>query len=429
MIQHSPGRCKENISDGYRNGGYDDKFKTYASSVADSAGKSIQKFMEKHGNDYFSCIVTEPTLCCASCKDEATGRGDPCARCVTGDKCRRQSNGARRDMQGRSALESDFSNVTSSFGPGDITGVNSVLSQRGDGGPPNSVPSLKYVKVAEPCPPDYSQRGKSQSTTWDQSVSWTLRGDQSDKFFADLLGDTGIPKSKIKFGTNNRVNSCQPWLRENDGNLCWNYGYDFNYPQPNGYGAGDVSNPKAVVQKALESSNNIQQQLSNALTKVKLQAYYADEWELVDAVSIPVLLIAHAIEEMNQVEEIADKIDEQKKKALILAFIGAILFFIPIAGEVLGSVVEVGDLAAILTLVSAAGDVATGVYSIVDDPQNPLLGIMQIVLAPLALANVGQVAKAASIRRGMSDDDILKLGGKLAASMSTIKKVAAACKR
>jgi hypothetical protein len=54
---------------------------------------------------------------------------------------------------------------------------------------------------------------------------------------------------------------------------------------------------------------------------------------------------------------------------------------------------------------------------------------MQIILAPLALANIGQVAKAASIRRGMSDDDVLKLGGKIAARLGTIKKVAAACKR
>jgi hypothetical protein len=146
-------------------------------------------------------------------------------------------------------------------------------------------------------------------------------------------------------------------------------------------------------------------------------------------VSVPIFLIANAVEDMDRVEEIADKIDEEKKKALILAFIGAILFFIPIAGEVLGSVVEIGDMAAIITLVSVAGDVATGVYSIVDDPQNPLLGIMQIILTPLALANRGQVAKAASIRRGMSEDDVLRLGGKIATRLGTIKKVAAACKR
>jgi hypothetical protein len=285
------------------------------------------------------------------------------------------------------------------------------------------------VQVPEPCPPDYSQRGYGPSTYYEQSVSWTLAGEKSDAFYAGLLENTGIPKSKIKFGTFARVHNCEPWVHEGNGNKCWDDGYDFNYPMPNGYDSGDVSNPKAVVQKALGSSNNLQQQISSALNQVRFDAYYADEWELIDAVSVPIFVIANAIEYMGQVEEVADKIDEEKKKALILAFIGAILFFIPIAGEVLGSVVEIGDMAAILTLVSAAGDVATGVYSIVDDPTNPLLGIMQIILAPLALANVGQVAKAASIRRGMSDDDILKLGGKLATRMSTIKKVAAACRR
>jgi hypothetical protein len=381
--------------------------------------------MDQHGNDYFTCIVSETTLCCASCKDQTTSGGDPCAHCFTNDDCYRSTNSGKgvRAAPLSSGLARHFANVTSSDDTAVVIGVSRGVSGR------DTVLNIHHDQVPEPCPPDYSQRGYGPSTYHEQSVSWTLVSERSDAFYSGLLENTGIPKSKIKFGTFARVHNCEPWVHEGNGDKCWNDGYDFNYPIPNGYGAGDVSNPKAVVQKALESSNTLQQQISDALINVKFKAYYADEWDLIDAVSVPIFLIANAVEDMNQVEEIADKIDEEKKKALILAFIGAILFFIPIAGEVLGSVVEIGDMAAIITLVSAAGDVATGVYSIVDDPQNPLLGIMQIILAPLALANIGQVAKAASIRRGMSDDDVLKLGGKIAARLGTIKKVAAACKR
>lgn len=220
-----------------------------------------------------------------------------------------------------------------------------------------------------------------------------------------------------------------PSNKRGDGDSCWNTGYDYDFPMPDGYTAADVSNPKDVVQKALDNSDNLLQQVEDALVSLQLNTYYGDETELVDSISIPVLMIINSIEDMQQVEEVGEKIEEEKKKAMILAFIGALLFFIPIAGEVLGSVAELGDIAAILAIVSAAGDTAMGVYQIVEDPQNPLLGIMSIVLAPLALSSVSQVAKASNLRRGMSEDDIAKLGGKIATRMGTIKKVVGQCRK
>lgn len=257
---------------------------------------------------------------------------------------------------------------------------------------------IKGVDVKEPCPLDYSKRGYGLDNPYQQSVTWTLRSDKADRFYADLLSRTGIPKDKTKLGDHNRGNACAPSNKLGDGDLCWGSGYDYNIPMPDGYGAGDVVNPKDVVQKALDNSDNLVQQLGDALTALQLGGYYGDELELVDSVSAPALLIINAVEDMAEVEEVADKIDEEKKKALILAFIGALLFFIPVAGEVLGAVTEMADIASILAIVSAAGDAALGVYQVVDDPQNPLLGIMSIILAPLALTDLAKISKAANIR-------------------------------
>jgi hypothetical protein len=69
------------------------------------------------------------------------------------------------------------------------------------------------------------------------------------------------------------------------------------------------------------------------------------------------------------------------------------------------------------------------VYQVVDDPGNPLLGIMSIVLAPLALGDLLKIGKAANIRRGMSEDDVVKLGGKIAGRMGTVKKVVGTCRK
>lgn len=243
-----------------------------------------------------------------------------------------------------------------------------------------------------------------------------------------MHSETGIPREKIKFlPAYSRGNACAPSAAADD--ECWGRGIDYNFPQPNGYGTSDVSNPKDLVQKALDNSVNLQQQLQDALDDVTLYAYYGDATELVDSVSMPVLLIADAVDSMSQVEASADKIDEEKKKAIILAFISAILFLIPVAGEVAGSVAGATDVAAILAVTAVVGDTAFGIYSLVSDPDNPMLGIMSIVLAPLALTNIAKVSEASNLRREMSDADIAKLGGRIGPRMKTLQKVIGACKR
>lgn len=59
-----------------------------------------------------------------------------------------------------------------------------------------------------------------------------------------------------------------------------------------------------------------------------------DGYDLIDALTLPVFMIVEATENMATVDTVADKIDAEKKKAIILAVLGAILFFIPIVGEV-----------------------------------------------------------------------------------------------
>jgi hypothetical protein len=298
-----------------------------------------------------------------------------------------------------------------------------------DHAPPEQVLISKTVNESEPCPPDYSKRGYGPDNPYEQSVYWTLSGDKSDKFYADLFTNTGIPKDKIVFSNYDRGNDCPPSAHMGDGNDCWGIGYDYGMPTPRGYDANDVDNPKDVVRKALSNSNDLTDQINDAVTSLMLNAYDGDAFELVDSISLPVLMIAEAVDSMAQVETAADKINEEKRKAQILAFIGAILFFVPIAGEVLGSVAELADIASIIFILGVAGNTALDVYTIVDDPQNAPLAIFSLILEPLSLANLVTITKAANIRRGMSDDDIAKLGTKVTARMQTIKKVTGTCHR
>jgi chitinase len=379
--------------------GYDKKFHTYASAVSGSAGKTVEDFVYDNGNKYFSCMVSETTFCCGNC-----GTENQCKYCrhETGALCERQCN------------------PKTGFCTKNITVTDPSIM--------DTEPITHIVNVTEPCPPDYSQRGYGDDNPHEQSVYWTMNDGRSDPFFADLFNQTAIPKDKIKFGTFNRGGGCLPSAQPGDD--CYGVMFDYNIPMADGFGEGDVSNPKKLAQEGLDKSKDLGPQLQNAALAVKVSAYAGDSLELIDSLSMPILMIAEAIENMAQIIDIANTITEEQRKAIILAFVGAVLFFVPIAGEVLGAVTELSGLAAVIAILGAAGNAAFDIYTIVDDKENAPLAIMGLIFSPLALLDVAKIFKAASLRRGMKDEDVAKLGKNLPRRMETIKKVTGVnCKR
>ncbi|KAI9700939.1 MAG: hypothetical protein M1820_006584 [Bogoriella megaspora] len=391
------------------NNGYDGKFDTYSHAVADSASTQVRDFQNNNGDKYFSCMISELTFCC----DKCDASKNECLYCFNGDCTEHCSS-----VTGHCSKRSTFPELESSW-------ELEAMEKRGIQETPTtgSQPRRQISNQSEPCPPDFSKRMGPEP--WQQSVYWTLNADAADNFYADLLENTGIAKDKIDFETYGFEPGCPP--SADPGDECFGIGYDYGMATPVGYGAGDVTNPKDLVQKALDNSNNLSGQIAGAMFNLKIGWYYGDTFELVDSLSIPVLMIAQAVDSMGEVESVADKIDEEKRKAIILAFIGAILFFIPIVGEVAGAVAETADIAAIIGVIGTVGNAAFDIYTIVDDPSNAPLAIFSLILAPLALTDLAVITKAATFRRVMKDSDIAALGGKLADRMGTIKKITGTC--
>ncbi|KAF3480459.1 killer toxin alpha/beta [Arthroderma uncinatum] len=389
------------------NNGYKGKFKTYSKAVAGSASNSVHEFVDKNGDKYFTCIIPETSQCCELCMREQKWPSycDYCHK----DECYLQC-----DSELGCPPNSFYSLFNSSSGPPDMLY-------------PIETPNVKTQNVSEPCPPDYSKRGEGPNNPYHQAVYWTLESNKADEFYADLFTKTGIPKEKTKIGNYNRGQNCAPSAEPDD--LCHAFDMDYNVPIPNGYSEADVLNPMETVAKALENSKDLVVQVRNAVYRLKLGSYNGDSSELVDSISVPILMIVSGVESMAQVEEVAEKIDEAKRKALILGFLGAILFFVPIAGQVIGAVTELSSVAAILTILGTAGEVALDIYSIVDDPENAPLAIFGLILTPLGLSDLAAVGKAAAIRRGLKDADVAKLGTKVAGKLGSIKKVMQTCRK
>jgi hypothetical protein len=92
---------------------------------------------------------------------------------------------------------------------------------------------------------------------------------------------------------------------------------DFNIPKPHGYDASDVANPTSTVKKALERSGELGAQISKTLAELACDPWFGDGSELIDLISLPILMIADAVENMGQVVVIAHEITQAKQRMII----------------------------------------------------------------------------------------------------------------
>ena len=144
-------------------------------------------------------------------------------------------------------------------------------------------------------------------------------------------------------------------------------------------------------------------------------------------------MIADAVDNMAKVAKIGQDITDAEKKAkreqILFGFLTAILFFIPIAGEAMAAVAGMATIGRIVALLGTLGNVAYDSYTIVKDPANAPLAIFGLILAPLGMADVVALAKAANIARTMNAGDVVKLGTNVGKRLSTLQKVTKLCKK
>jgi hypothetical protein len=375
-------------------GDYDKSFDIYAKAVVNSAGKQVDDFMASHGNDYFTCEITEEIWCCDKC-DGLGLRDTPLCRYCEDWNCGWNSN-CEHNTGG---------------GEGTVTPCPNIES--------------RWENFTEPCAPDYSLRGETAPEAgyrWHEAVYWTLRDDRADTFWSDLYSATGINKESIRF-SDRQWQECTP-----SDEHCWDHDYEHNYPMPVGYEASDVINPKDIVSSARDKLSGLSPQLTTVLSQLRTWRYLPSDADLVDALALPVYMIADAVDSMSKIKDIADDIQEEQRKAIILGFLSALLFFIPVLGEVVGSFAELANLGRIISLAGAGGNAALDIYTIVDDPANAPLAIFSLVLAPLALTDLVALSKAAAVKRGMSGDALRAFGEVVNGKLDTIAKIKSVCK-
>ena len=134
--------------------------------------------------------------------------------------------------------------------------------------------------------------------------------------------------------------------------------------------------------------------------------FAASRTDIVDSGSLPALMLQFAIANMNKIIETANEALERERKEMILSFVTAFLMFIPIVGSTVGA----AGGTVLRTLINVAGElgnVALGIYEVVDDPKNALLNIFGLLLGGVNLRPFKEIA---DLKRGMKTEDWNKLG-------------------
>ncbi|KAH7017951.1 killer toxin alpha/beta, partial [Microdochium trichocladiopsis] len=349
--------------------GYEDSFNTYADVVVEGSRGAVQDFMYKNGNRYFTCLMTETVDDCYHCHWR-TGAGTPGCRYCQDYDCGWSLLCNQPDVQ-------------------------------------CSGHKWRFVDMSQPCPPDYSQRGSEAPNGgehWPQAVRWTLRASQSKAFWKDLYDEVGVDQKNIKWETIQHY-GCAPTDED-----CGKRYHDYNFPVPDGFTRDEVLDPKDLVYEARGKLNYLGPALSKVLQTISDGRWAGDLDDLVDALVIPVAMIEDAINNMKQIKKFAEDLNAQKRKMIILAFISALLFFLPVVGEVIATVGALANVGRILSLIGALGSIGNDIYSLVDEGHPDFFTIFGLVLAPLDIIDLVRMSKAAQIRRGMDPEDIKKLG-------------------
>lgn len=117
---------------------------------------------------------------------------------------------------------------------------------------------------------------------------------------------------------------------------------------------------------------------------------------------MPVFMMAQAVESMAQAKEIGEDMEEQEANDLLLTIITAILFIVPVVGELGAAAAGLGRLARAFAAIGAASDFGMTIVDVVQNPEAAPMAIAGLMLGGKIKKPKEFSAAAAATRRGMS---------------------------
>ncbi|PTB38652.1 hypothetical protein M441DRAFT_49043 [Trichoderma asperellum CBS 433.97] len=234
---------------------------------------------------------------------------------------------------------------------------------------------------------------------YDYSITSTLK--LSTGFYRELSSTYGINSTWVKFGTvEHRANSCA-----GPGRTCVRSDVKIiGIPQK--ADDVDVPNPKDVISKAMPNIQALQNTIFSRMTDLAVSAWYEPTDDILQVVSMPVFMIQQAINSMANAKSLGQQQEKRDRINLILEILGVVFIFVPFLDDITPEL-EVFD--GIFSTVAAAGNVVLTIQAIIADPTSAPMQLLGLLTAG-GTRDEGDSTKMASTRRGISEDDLGKIG-------------------
>ncbi|GFF54699.1 hypothetical protein IFM51744_08432 [Aspergillus udagawae] len=243
--------------------------------------------------------------------------------------------------------------------------------------------------------------------TW--TVKYTFVDEQG--FYDELQSKYGIQRDWVEVSdVVNEDKLCTPNPRSG-GIVCHNI-KQTNQNIPHAKADFTIPNPKDSIANALPRFQALQRDVVSTWADLSFFLWDGDDADVVEAFSTPVFMLLQAVESMATVKDIGEtekEKEEEEKRNLIITIISAVLLILPFAGEIVGSVAGVAWITDAALLADVTTSLALAGYDIVTDPKSAPMDLLNILFAGTG-RTAGNLAKVASVRRGIKADDLAKFG-------------------
>ncbi|KAK4118597.1 glycoside hydrolase family 18 protein [Parathielavia appendiculata] len=227
---------------------------------------------------------------------------------------------------------------------------------------------------------------------------WSLQMTLRDSVgFDKALAELGIDREWVEFGEHKEEIKCTP--TPGGTGVCVDFELTIQgYPRFKA--EWEVPNPKDMINEAMPNIPNLEVELMSVGAEISLGAWEGSNSDVVEVLSMPILMMAQAIEGMAQAKEIGEDWQAEENKDLILTIITAVLFFVPAIGQVTAAAANLVRLARVFAAVGGVSGLGMTIVDIVENPEMAPLAIAGMMLGG-RIKSPKEYGTAAGLRRGL----------------------------
>lgn len=172
------------------------------------------------------------------------------------------------------------------------------------------------------------------------------------------------------------------------------------------------TNPKDIITQALPRIASMQDSILARQMDISSGTWNNGTGDVTEVFSMPVFMIAQALQAMTTVKQIGEEEAKKKKLGLVLEILSIIFAFLPFLDELAPSF---GIADGAFEIAAAAGNVGLAIQGIVSDPSSAPMDILSALTLGKA-KTTDEFASLAAAKKAISPEDLSSIGKDFKAS-------------